>query len=142
MRRLGSLVAAAIVVGWPVSAGADPQGCSVVAPNPSGGGNCRYTATGPGVYSARAPIGGWRIMASSDGGQTWRTLAFGRPVIHDGTPGYPEPLPAWYLPDGGAIDTRFGDLVDVSMGKDFVCPPAAGCQVVRAGILEARDRTP
>lgn len=120
---------------------AEPQGCSVVAPNPSGGGNCRYVATGPGVYTARVPIGGWRIEASPDGGETWRFVAAGGSIVDDRTPGWPESMPYLYPPESGDLDTRPGELVNVAMNIDHICPDMTGCIKLRIGTLEARDRT-
>lgn len=135
------LLVAAITAGMALPAGAERAGCTVLAPNPSGGGSCRYTANGPGVFTAHVPVGGWWIDASSDGGQTWRRLASGKPVIHDGTPGWPEAMPTVYPPASGALDTRAGDLVIATILLDHVCPHVASCVQVRVGTLEARDRT-
>lgn len=87
---------------------AAPTSCAVTATgHPSAAGNCRYVATGPGVYAVRT-LTGFRIMASADDGVSWRTVAAA----------VAQPNKPWtgVVVAEGQIDTRAGELVDVAIG--------------------------
>ena len=123
MRRAMILVPVFVLgFSWPASASG---GCEVFTTgHPSQPGNCRYIATGPGAYEVRT-LSGFRIMASADGGTTWRTLAARvseRNQPHTGV-----------VIGSGELDTRAGELVDVAIG--------VGTQDTSQGPLRYQDGT-
>jgi hypothetical protein len=77
--------------------------------------NCRYTATGPGVYQALT-FNHWKISVNRNGEGFKTIVADGRPVVQ---------LMPWdrggasiWGPNSGTIATLPGDIVDVSIYPD------------------------
>lgn len=105
MRKLVVVLLVLFLVAPPATAAG---GCEVFTTgHPSQPGNCRYVASGPGSYEVRT-LSGFRIMASSDGGASWRTLAARvseRNQPHTGI-----------VYGSGTLDTKAGELVDVAIG--------------------------
>lgn len=110
----------------PAPAAAEATSCSVTAIGAAPG-NCRYRASGPGVYEVRT-ISGFRIMASADEGVSWRTL-----VAQTAIPN--QPLTGIAIREG-TIATAAGDLVDVSIGITWM-DTSQGRHRYQDGTLEA-----
>jgi hypothetical protein len=94
-----SLVAASFAS--PAHAAPKLGGCVAIQ-----GSNCRYVATGPGWFAGTGPAV-FKIQATTDGGKTWRILAY--------SPGG--------TPKAGPLNSMAGEVVDVSVGMNGPCAP-------------------
>lgn len=113
----GAFVAlSAALLAAPVTVRAEEAGCTVTATgHPTMRGNCRYVAIGPGVFSVRT-VSGYRIMVSDDSGVSWRTLA--------ARVAQPNQLITGVEVREGPLDTRAGQLVDISIGVSWLDTPS------------------
>lgn len=100
--------------------------------------NCRYQATGPGVFTA-VTASGWRISISKDGGATF-------PIVVARSRGLSQPVPdsmgatTVYAPGTGTIPSVAGDWVDVAIYPEGINVPDAGrLSLPFGGYAEAHD---
>ncbi len=146
-RIRATLIAATIIAGTFAhgTAQAIPAGCETSTGAQAGAlgfvalRNCRYVASGPGVFTAVA-VSNWKIAVSRDGGTSFKTiLERGERVV--------QILPATmggasiYSPETGTIPTLAGDIVDLSIYPEPLEPAPGGptISLPYAGYLEAHD---
>lgn len=114
----GALLLSTILIGSPAQA----AGCQKVATGLPGGGACRYTATGPGVFAV-ATTSGYRVQYLRPGTTVWKTVA-----AQVAVPNQPQ---TGIAVTAGEIPSLPGDLVEVSIGTASSttpgCPQAPPC---------------
>jgi hypothetical protein len=149
MQRLVRTITAAVFVAGMFSTGAQaaPGGCEVGQSVQAGAlgfvalHNCRYTASGPGAYTAVA-VSNWKISISRDGGASFKTILAGGDRVVQITPATMGGASV-YAPNTGTIPTLAGDIVDVSIYPEPLKPvPGPGTPTVSlpyAGFAEAHD---
>lgn len=109
----GALLLATVLIGSPAHA---ENGCQKIATGLPGGGACRYTATGPGVFAV-STISGFRVQYLRPGTTTWKTV--------DALVAVPNQPHSGVIAKVGEIPTLEGDLVEVSIGTASLTTP--GC---------------
>lgn len=111
---IAALLLSTMAVGAPANAA---NGCYKIATGLPGGGACRYTATGPGVFQVTT-TSGFRVMYLRPGAEHWVTVA--AQVANNNQPQTGIAVRA------GEIPSINGDLVEVSIGTAQVTEPNTG----------------
>lgn len=100
----GALLLSTLAVGAPAQAA---NGCQKIATGLPGGGACRYTATGPGVFTV-ATTSGFRVQYLRAGDTIWKTVDAQVALVN-------QPLTGIAV-KAGEIPSIAGDLIEVSIG--------------------------
>jgi hypothetical protein len=130
---VAALLLSTLTIGAPAHAA---NGCQKIATGlpGSGGGACRYTAAGPGVFAV-ATASGFRVQYLRPGAEQWVTVA-----AQVAIPNQPHTGVAVRT---GEIPSIAGDLVEVSIGTAQVTEPNTG-QTLRwmDGVIAGNDLGP
>lgn len=124
---VGALLLSTLIAGTPAQA----AGCQKVATGLPGGGACRYTATGPGVFAV-ATTSGFRVQYLRAGNIAWTTV--------DAQVAVPNQPQSGVAIKVGEIPSVEGDLVEVSIGTATIYDGNTGTTIrYQDGVIAGND---